>query len=104
MRLYDVQVMLSAANTADKQQQINQQKGQIAQSQNAININAQTAEKLSQPPETTAEAGGKPISPDDRKQKRWVKSGTGSGILKKENEEDTAALNGPSGRIIDIKI
>jgi hypothetical protein len=48
MRLYDVQVMLNASNSVDKQQFLAQQQGQLSQSQNAMAINDTAAVKLFQ--------------------------------------------------------
>jgi hypothetical protein len=96
--------MLNAANSVDKQQHINQQQGQLTQSQNAMAINDKTAEKLSQPQETAAEPNSKQISSDEKKQKRWMKSGQKPAEAQKNEDDPPTTDSGVSGRMIDIKI
>jgi hypothetical protein len=96
--------MLNAANSVDKQQHINQQQGQLTQSQNAMAINDKTEERLSQPQETAEEPNSKQISSDENKQKRWTKPGQKTVDAKKNDDDHAPDNNGVSGRMIDIKI
>jgi hypothetical protein len=104
MRLYDVQIMLNAANSVDKQQHTSLQQGQLNQSQNAITINEKAAEKLYQPQEPVAEPNSRQISSDEKKQKRWPKKAPGQPESPENDVENPQANTGTSGKMIDIKI
>jgi heme-binding NEAT domain protein len=103
MRLYDVQVMLNASNSVDKQQFLAQQQGQLTQSQNAMAINDTAAVKLFQAQESQAESNSKQISPEDQKQRKRLRTPVKQ---RKPDAEDESSIKntGYSGRIIDMKI
>jgi len=103
MRLYDVQVMLNASNSVDKQQFLAQQQGQLSQSQNAMAINDTAAVKLFQAQESRAESNSKQISSDDQKQKKRLRTPVKQREPEAENERPVINT-GYSGRIIDMKI
>ena len=107
MRLHNVQVVLSATNTADKIQQVNQQQGQVAQSQNAKRIEDQAEAALTQAQQTENEAPSKNIDEKERRRRNRNNS-----LQQKQAEEDAALLTTetgklpatPKGNIIDIKV
>jgi hypothetical protein len=107
MRLHDVQVVLSGTSTADKLQHVNQQQGQTAQAQNAMQLAAQTSERLTQTQQTEHEAPSKNIDEKERRRRNRNLS-----AQQKQEEKDAELLAtetgklpaNPKGNIIDIKI
>ena len=107
MSLHDVQVILSAANIADRIQQVNQHQGQVAQSQNAMRLENQAQLSLTQTQQTGHETDSKSI---EEKEKR------GRNLKKNAKDMETAVVNPPlgneiskptdtpTGNIIDIKV
>ena len=107
MSLHDVQVILSATNIADRFQQINQQQGQVAQSQNAMRLENQAQLSLTQTQQSEHEPDSKSI---EEKKKR------GRNLKKNAKDMETTAVNPPidneiskltdtpTGNIIDIKV
>ena len=107
MSLHDVQVILSAANIADRIQQVNQHQGQVAQSQNAMRLENQAQLSLTQTQQTQHEPSSRSI---EEKEKR------GRNLKKNAKDTDTEPFNPlsdneisklpsvPTGNIIDIKV
>lgn len=107
MRLHDVQVVLSGTNTADKIQQTNQQQGQVAQAQNAKQLEDLAQTRLTQTQQTEHEAPSKTIDEKERRRRN-----RNIPLQQKQAEEDAAFLTTetgklpvtPKGNIIDIKV
>jgi hypothetical protein len=102
MRLHDVQVVLSAADAANRFQFQNQQQAQIAQAQEAGTINAQAEVKKTQTQEAVQEQGSKEINDTEgrlRERKKGNPEGRGGG----KKKEDEPRAQGSADHIIDIK-
>lgn len=107
MRLHDVQVVLSAVNTADKIQQVNQQQGQLAQSQNAMQMESQAQVKLTQTQQAEHESPSKLIDEKDRRgrgQKKDLKHSKRADNTKPLESAAVKLPESPKGNIIDIKV
>ena len=107
MRLHDVQVILSATNTADKIQHINQQQGQVAQSQNAMQLENQVNVKLTQTQQNEHKSSSKTIGDKEKRGRNPGKNNQAGSQLEAGSlgQEDKGKLPAtPSGNIIDIKI
>ncbi len=105
MRLHDVQVAISALNTADKFHNLNQNQGQLAQSQNAMQINEQANIKLTQAQKAEEEHASKALSEEGRRGKQLKKE---KQPLKKAQADvsrkpETDVKSPGEGYIIDIK-
>lgn len=107
MRLHDVQVVLSATNTADRIQQLNQQQGQVAQSQNAKQLEDLAKVKLTQTQLMQQEPDSKLIGEKDKRGRNLKKNKKDiePEVKASPHENDKNNLPGtPSGNIIDIKV
>jgi hypothetical protein len=100
--------MLNAANTVDKVQHLNQQQGQLNQSQTAILINEQTKTRLTQTQQTENESAAKLIDEKDRGKRQKKEAGSSKPAEKSASDTDDKDQSklppSNSGNIIDIKI
>lgn len=106
MGLHDVQVVLSSSNIADRIQNVNQQQGQVAQSQNAMQLENQARLGLTQTQRTEHEAAARSIHEKNRRG-RNLRRNEKNTEPKNEDIYQEQSLNNssvnPSGNIIDIK-
>ncbi|MEI7542189.1 MAG: hypothetical protein WCJ94_02930 [bacterium] len=106
MGLHDVQVVLSSTNIADRIQNVNQQQGQVAQSQNAMQLENQARLSLTQTQRTEHETAARLIKEKDRRGRNMKRNEKNkdqkSEVVDKKQDLNSSALN-PSGNNIDIK-
>ena len=106
MRLYDMQVTLSAADIANRYQAHHQQLAAAVQAQEAVNENSRAELKKSQTAQSEQEQNPGEITEDEKRLKQWTKGGHEHGQEKKQDtsggkEDPQAAVR--SDHIIDIK-
>lgn len=104
MRLHDVQVNISSADTANRFQNNQQQLTAVTQAQESVNANARNEIKKTQTQQSEQEQNSKEISDEEKRLKRWTKGG-GQGRDKKRDEtgaEQKPRYLASSGNTIDI--